>query len=108
MPEAVAVNLRNRSFSIGAVVDLAEPGATGVLFSHGGRFGGHSLYVKDNRLHYVYNFLGSEQQKIDATEDLPIGENMILAANFREGRRGSAGHCARVLARPLLRRSESR
>ena len=84
VPEAVAVNLRNRSFSIGAVVDLAEPGATGVLFSHGGRFGGHSLYVKDNRLHYVYNFLGSEQQKIDATEDLPIGENIILAATFEK------------------------
>ena len=86
VPEAVAVNLRNRSYSIGAVVDLAEPGAAGVLFSHGGRFGGHSLYVKDNRLHYVYNFLGSEQQKIDATEDLPIGENVILAATFdKEG-----------------------
>ena len=38
---------------------------SGVLFSHGGRFGGHALYVKDNRLHYVYNFLGSEEQKID-------------------------------------------
>ncbi|MFD9223206.1 hypothetical protein ACFWDI_25110 [Streptomyces sp. NPDC060064] len=24
--------------------------------------------VKDNRLHYVYNFLGSEEQRISATE----------------------------------------
>ncbi|MGW6422485.1 arylsulfatase [Nocardia sp. NPDC055053] len=82
VPEAVAVNIRNRSYSIGALVDLPEPGASGVLFSHGGRFGGHALYVKDNRLHYVYNFLGSEEQRVDATEDLPTGENLIVAASF--------------------------
>ncbi|WP_433193856.1 arylsulfatase [Nocardia sp. CA-107356] len=84
VPESVAVNIRNRSYSIGALVDLPEPGAAGVLFSHGGRFGGHALYVKDNRLHYVYNFLGSEEQKISASEDLPTGENLILAASFEK------------------------
>ncbi|MCP2280513.1 arylsulfatase [Nocardia amikacinitolerans] len=82
VPEAVAVNIRNRSYSIGALVDLPGPGAEGVLFSHGGRFGGHALYIKDNRLHYVYNFLGSEEQRISATEDLPTGANLILAASF--------------------------
>ena len=35
-------------------------GAQGVLFAHGSRFGGHALYVKDNRLHYVYNFVGHD------------------------------------------------
>ncbi|MEU4341832.1 arylsulfatase [Nocardia sp. NPDC023852] len=86
VPESVAVNIRNRSYSIGALVDLPGPDASGVLFSHGGRFGGHALYIKNNRLHYVYNFLGSEQQRISATEDLPTGQNLILAASFdKEG-----------------------
>ena len=40
--------------------------AEGVLFAHGSRFGGHALYVKDNRLHYVYSFVGSLEQKIVA------------------------------------------
>ena len=84
VPESVAVNIRNRSYSIGALVDLREPGASGVLFAHGSRFGGHALYVKDNRLHYVYNFLGSEEQRISATEDLPTGENLLLAASFEK------------------------
>ncbi|MFQ6398776.1 arylsulfatase [Nocardia sp. KC 131] len=84
VPESVAVNIRNRSYSIGALVDIPEPGAAGVLFSHGGRFGGHALYVKDNRLHYVYNFLGSEEQKISASEDLPTGQKLILAASFEK------------------------
>ena len=66
MPESQAVNIRNRSYAIGALVDIPAPGAEGVLFAHGSRFGGHALYVKDNRLHYVYNFVGSLEQKIVA------------------------------------------
>ena len=59
VPESQAVNIRNRSYAIGALVDIPAPGAEGVLFAHGSRFGGHALYVKDNRLHYVYSFVGS-------------------------------------------------
>ncbi|GFJ93589.1 hypothetical protein Prum_072310 [Phytohabitans rumicis] len=82
VPEAQAVNVRNRSYTIGAVVDIPAPGAQGVLFAHGSRFGGHALYVKDNRLHYVNNFVGMMEQKVDGTEDLPVGENLLLAASF--------------------------
>ena len=48
VPEAEAVNIRNRSYVIGALVDIPAPGAQGVLFAQGSRFGGHALYVKDN------------------------------------------------------------
>jgi hypothetical protein len=82
VPEQQAVNVRNRSFSIGALVDIPAPGAEGVLFAHRSRFGGHALYVKDNRLHYAYNFVGMFEQKIDGTQDLPVGENLILSASF--------------------------
>jgi len=86
VPESLAVNVRNRSYSIGALVDLPGPGAQGVLFAHGARFGGHALYVKDNRLHYVYNFVGIVEQHVTSTEDLPVGENVILSASFdKEG-----------------------
>ena len=84
VPESVAVNLRNRSFSIGALVDLPEPGAEGVLFSHGSRFGGHALYIKDDRLHYVYNFVGLDEQKIVATEPVPTGQDLVLSASFEK------------------------
>jgi hypothetical protein len=71
VPEAQAVNVPNRSYTIGALVDIPAPGAQGVLFAHGSRFGGHALYVKDNRLHYAYNFVGMMEQKIDATQTCP-------------------------------------
>jgi hypothetical protein len=63
-------------------VDVPAPGPEGVLFAHGSRFGGHALYVKDSRLHYVYDFVGMLEQKIDGTEEVPVGENMILSASF--------------------------
>ena len=84
VPEQQAVNVRNRSYTIGALVDIPAPGAQGVLFAHGSRFGGHALYVKDNRLHYAYNFVGMFEQKIDRTQDLPAGENLILSASFEK------------------------
>ncbi len=66
-----AVNTRNRSFVIGALLDIPAPGAQGVLFAIGSRFGGHALYVKDNRLHYVNSFVGITEQLIVGSEDLP-------------------------------------
>ncbi|GAF42308.1 arylsulfatase [Rhodococcus wratislaviensis] len=77
-----AVSTRGRSFVIGALVDIPAPGAEGVLFAIGSRFGGHALYVKDNRLHYVNNFVGSEEQMIVGSEDIPTGTDLILSASF--------------------------
>ena len=61
-----------------AWLDIPGPGASGVLFAQGSAFGGHALYVKDNRLRYVYNFVGMLEQQVIATEDFPIGENPSL------------------------------
>ena len=77
-----AVNTRGRSFVIGALVDIPAPGAEGVLFAIGSRFGGHALYVKNKRLHYVNNFVGSEEQMIVGSEDIPFGTDLILSASF--------------------------
>ncbi len=82
VPESQAVNVRNRSFAIGALVDIPAPGAQGVLFAHGSPFGGHAIYVKDNRLHYVYNFVGMSEEHVVGTADIPTGTNLILSASF--------------------------
>ena len=98
VPESQAVNVRNRSYSIGALVDVPGPGARGVLFAHGSRFGGHALYVKDNRLHYVYNFVGSAEQRIVASQDVPTGEKVILSASFDKAGEDPPGVAAGVLS----------
>ena len=61
VPEAVAVNIRGRSFKIAAEVDITPRRRVALLFAHGHQFGGHALYLKDGKLKYVYNYLGRER-----------------------------------------------
>ncbi|MDO8210454.1 arylsulfatase [Conexibacter sp. CPCC 206217] len=98
VPESQAANVRNRSYAIAALVDLPDPGATGVLFAHGSRHGGHALYLKDNRLHYVYSFVGSIEQKIVADRELPTGEDLILSAAFEKDGEDPPGVAAGTLS----------
>ena len=98
VPETQAVNLKNRSYAVGALVDLPESGADGFLFAHGSRFGGHALYVKDNRLHYTYNFVGDEITTIAADRELPCGENLILSAAFEKDGEDSPGTATGILS----------
>ena len=92
------MNIRNRSYTIGSLVDIPGPDAEGVLFAHGARFGGHALYVKDHRLHYIYNFVGMLEQKVDGTEDLPVGEDLILSASFDKDGEDPPGIATGVLS----------
>jgi len=63
VPEGVAVSIRGRSFKLLANVEIADPNASGVIFAHGSRFGGHALFIKDRKLQYVYNFLGIKPEQ---------------------------------------------
>ncbi|MGE0687918.1 MAG: arylsulfatase [Dehalococcoidia bacterium] len=85
VPEAAGPNIRNRSFAVSAAVNIQSPETAGVLFSQGTRFGGHVLLVKDQRLHYVYNFLGIEEQHISAGEPLSSGPQVLGADFTKEG-----------------------
>jgi arylsulfatase A-like enzyme len=69
VPEAVAVNIRGRSYKIIANIEITDANCSGVIFAHGSRFGGHSLFIKDHKLYYVYNFLGikPEQQLVSGS-----------------------------------------
>ena len=85
VPEASAVNVRNRSFTIVAEVEIADGDAGGVVFAHGSRFGGHALYVKDGTLRYVYNFCGITEQVVEASGRLPAGKTVLSAVFEKEG-----------------------
>jgi hypothetical protein len=61
MMENVFINVKNRSKTITAEIDVAGGGARGTIIAQGGRFGGWSLYVKDGVPAYDYNFLGLQQ-----------------------------------------------
>jgi arylsulfatase len=85
VPESVAPNIRNRSYTIAAELTIDTEDASGVLFAQGSRFGGHALYVKDRRLKYVYNYVGLEEQIVVADEPLSTGHVIVSASFQREG-----------------------
>ncbi|HEY6409545.1 MAG TPA: hypothetical protein VIY29_18960, partial [Ktedonobacteraceae bacterium] len=84
VPESQAVNIRNRSYAIRAEVEIPAGGAEGVIFNHGSRFGGHGLYMKDGKLHYIYNWLGVEQ-KVSSSQTVPSGASTLSAIFTKEG-----------------------
>jgi arylsulfatase len=89
VPEGVAVNVRGRSFKILADVRLDE-GCEGVIFAHGSRFGGHTLFIKDMQLHYVYNFLGIRPEQQFSSPVLEPGV-YTLGMEFSRERAGEHG-----------------
>lgn len=74
VPEGVAANIRGQSFKILSNVEITSPNASGVIFAHGSRFGGHSLFIKDHKLYYVYNFLGIKPEQVFSSKPLKPGK----------------------------------
>ncbi len=85
IPESQAVNIRNRSFAIRAEVEIPTEGAEGVVFAHGSRFGGHAIYMKDGKMHYIYNWLGDIKQQVVSNKAVPTGASTLSAIFAKEG-----------------------
>jgi arylsulfatase len=77
MTENVFLNIKNRSMSITAEVEVPRDGGNGAIIVQGGRFGGWALYVKDGIPAYDYNFLGLQRFTVAATEKLKPGKSTI-------------------------------
>jgi arylsulfatase len=77
MMEAVFINVKNRSKTITAEVEIPAGGGTGTILAQGGRFGGWSLYVKDGVPAYDYNFLGLQHSSIVSNKPLAPGKATI-------------------------------
>jgi arylsulfatase len=77
MSENVFINTKNRSHTITAEVEIPKGGANGVILAQAGRFGGWSLYLKDGKPTYHYNFLGLARFTIAAATPVPAGKATI-------------------------------
>jgi arylsulfatase len=86
VPEEAGAAVNGRSFTIAAGVSIESPDAEGVLYAHGGVAGGHSLYVKDRRLHYTFNWVGTHLQDVIADSELSPGRHVLTADFSMTGR----------------------
>jgi arylsulfatase len=70
-----AADVRNRSYSITAEVEIPPGGAQGVLLAHGSSFGGYTFFVnKEQKLQFSHNYLGIEEYKVISSEKVPSGK----------------------------------
>jgi hypothetical protein len=65
--------IKKRSSKITAELDIPAGGANGVILSQGGRFGGWSLYMKNGKPAYIYNFLGLSRYTVASPQASPKG-----------------------------------
>lgn len=77
MSENVFINVKNRSHTIIAEVDVPKTNANGAILAQGGRFGGWSLYLKNGRPTYTYNFVGLHRYTLAAKNALRPGKATI-------------------------------
>ncbi len=77
IPEIAAPWTKNRSFTITAEVEIPQAGAEGVVAAIGGVVGGWSLYFKDGKPSFTYNYLTSERSTIAGANRLGAGAATI-------------------------------
>lgn len=71
--ESSSPNVKNRSHTITAEVDVPADGGDGVLVAAGGIVGGYTLYVQDRRPVYEYNWFTQARYKVTGASPLPVG-----------------------------------
>ena len=89
MLENSFINVKNRSKKITAEIEIPKGGANGVIITQGGRFGGWSLYMKDGKPIYTYNFLGLERYTVASADAIPAGAATVMLDFVYDG--GGAG-----------------
>jgi arylsulfatase len=98
MMENAFINVKNQSVTITADVEIPAGGANGVIICQGGQFGGWSLYLKDGKPAYTYNFLGLGQTAINSAERLGPGKATIKVEFAYDGNGRGKGGMATLFA----------
>ncbi len=78
IPEGTAPDTKNKSFKIGADVEIPAGGAEGVIATQGGRFAGWGLYLLGGKPVFHYNLAGVQRFTIAAKEKVAPGRHAVL------------------------------
>ena len=90
--ENTVLNIKNKTYAVTASLDIPEEGGEGVVIAQGGRFAGWSLYVKNGKPTYCYNWLNSERFYVKAEEPLSPGPvTLKFSFDYDGGKPGAGG-----------------
>lgn len=95
MMENAFINIKNRSSVITAEVEIPKGGANGVVIAQAGRFAGWSLYFKNGKPAYTYNFVGLSEYTVSGKKAVAAGKaNIRLEFTYDGGGPGKGGTAA--------------
>jgi hypothetical protein len=77
LTESSVLNIKNKSHSVTAEIEVPEAGASGVVIAQGGAFAGWSLYAQDGRPKYCYNLLGLQHFMVEGDATIPPGTHQV-------------------------------
>ncbi len=77
LSESSIVNFKNKSHAVTAEVVVPEAGAEGVIIAQGGLTGGWTLYAREGKPKYCYNFYGVNRYTIAGTATIPPGTHQV-------------------------------
>ena len=75
--ENCVLNLKNKSHSVTAEIEVPDRDAEGVIVCQGANVGGWSLYAKAGKLKYCYNWGGFKHFFVEAADKLPSGRHQV-------------------------------
>lgn len=78
MTENSFIDTKSRSLTITCDLEIPKGGAEGVVIAQAGMFGGWSLYLKNGKPKYAYNWLAREKYVIEALDKLPEGKVKLV------------------------------
>jgi arylsulfatase len=85
LAESIAPHLKRRGWTMAAELTVPDQGPVdGVLVAHGCHSGGYALFVRDRRLHFTYNWLGTTITTVASGVELPAGP-VVATAVFTVG-----------------------
>ena len=92
MAENARLDIKTRSHTITAEIDLPQEGGDGVIIAQGGRFGGWTLHMKDGKLKYCYKWLNHDRYTIQSKNAVASGKAIVkLEFKYDGGGVGKGG-----------------
>jgi arylsulfatase len=98
LSENCVLNIKNKSHSVTAGIEVPETGAEGVIIAQSANIGGWSLYAKNGKLKYCYNLAGVHRFYVEAARALPAGEHRVrMEFAYTGGGLGKVGEVTRYV-----------
>jgi len=94
LAETADPNLKNRSFSVAAEVEVPGGGAEGVIFAIGGVSAGMVFYVEGSRPIFHYNWFDEKRDVVRSKSAIPAGKATVRVDFAYDG--GGAGKGGKV------------